>query len=320
MTVEQRRSSSRALQGPPNPIRRDGQARSSSPSPSSCSPRPPPSSRVGREQVPLEVGRYSDWVEVAFPMGLGLKLRGICRFRLLEVHPQFRLYVSPINIDPAKPVMPISHPFIFSVFLAKLCGPLLHAGPGRGHLGPQRGGPRRGRLPGAGLGQPHRARGHVLRDVAPDPQGAGQLRVRRHRPHPAHVHALPGPGPPRRRRPLHGRALRVGHRRHLRPHGRPHRPGHGRGERQRPPHPADGAVGPRLQDLPPGGQPQLLALPARLPGAQPGLAGVGRVVPGRRLVAHARLRAGPGGHLPQRPRARVDGHGEPGQGGQRPGR
>jgi predicted AlkP superfamily phosphohydrolase/phosphomutase len=110
-----------ALQGPANPIRRDG------------TPLELPFSiklltestaqlTVGREQVPLELSRYSDWVEVAFPMGLGLKLRGICRFRLLEVYPQFRLYVSPINIDPARPVMPISHPFIFSVFLAKLCG------------------------------------------------------------------------------------------------------------------------------------------------------------------------------------------------------
>src|SRR5690606_6581857 len=72
-------------------------------------------------RVPLTVGTYTDWVEVAFPMGLGLKLRGMCRFRLLSDKP-FRLYVSPINVDPAKPVLPISHPRFFSVFLAKLIG------------------------------------------------------------------------------------------------------------------------------------------------------------------------------------------------------
>jgi predicted AlkP superfamily phosphohydrolase/phosphomutase len=35
---------------------------------------------------------------------------------------RFRLYVSPINIDPSRPVLPISHPAIFSVFLSKLIG------------------------------------------------------------------------------------------------------------------------------------------------------------------------------------------------------
>jgi predicted AlkP superfamily phosphohydrolase/phosphomutase len=78
---------------------------------------------IGDQRLRLEPGCFSDWVTVAFPMGLGLKLRGICRFRLLEARPFVRLYVSPINIDPARPVMPISHPFIFSVFLAKLNGP-----------------------------------------------------------------------------------------------------------------------------------------------------------------------------------------------------
>ena len=110
-----------ALQGPANPIRRD-EKQLTLPFTVKLLTETTAQLTVGREQVPLEVGRYSDWVEVAFPMGLGLKLRGICRFRLLEVHPQFRLYVSPINIDPAKPAMAISHPFIFSVFLAKLCG------------------------------------------------------------------------------------------------------------------------------------------------------------------------------------------------------
>jgi predicted AlkP superfamily phosphohydrolase/phosphomutase len=110
-----------ALQGPANPIRRDGRRLSL---PFSVEIRGETSARlrIGRETVPLERGRFSDWIPVAFPLGLGLRLRGICRFRLLEAKPHLRLYASPINIDPARPVLPISHPFIFSVFLAKLCG------------------------------------------------------------------------------------------------------------------------------------------------------------------------------------------------------
>jgi len=33
-----------------------------------------------------------------------------------------KLYLSPINIDPENPSMPISHPKIFSVYLSKLLG------------------------------------------------------------------------------------------------------------------------------------------------------------------------------------------------------
>ena len=109
------------LGGPENPIRKDGQ-RLTLPFSVRILDDQRASLVIGREQVVLEKDKYSDWTEVAFPLGLGLKMRGICRFRLLEARPAFRLYVTPINIDPAKPVMPISHPFIFSTFLAKLVG------------------------------------------------------------------------------------------------------------------------------------------------------------------------------------------------------
>jgi hypothetical protein len=72
--------------------------------------------------VALRKDRDSAWVELAFPLGLGMKLRGIARFRLLETSPRLRLYISPINIDPARPVLPVSHPPFFSMFLARLIG------------------------------------------------------------------------------------------------------------------------------------------------------------------------------------------------------
>jgi predicted AlkP superfamily phosphohydrolase/phosphomutase len=120
--VEQGRVSTH-LYGPPNPLRADGPVLTL---PLTVEPKDDGRRATlivgGKKMVELQENVYSDWVEVAFPMGLGLKLRGICRFRLLEAGARFRLYVSPINIDPARPVMPISHPSIFSVFLAKLIG------------------------------------------------------------------------------------------------------------------------------------------------------------------------------------------------------
>jgi predicted AlkP superfamily phosphohydrolase/phosphomutase len=111
-----------ALVGPPNPIREHGKPvrlpfevrldRAAGQA----------TLRIGGKTLTLRPGEYTDWVPVAFPLGLGLKLRGICRFRLLAMEPSFRLYVTPINIDPENPVLPISHPRFFSVFLSKLIG------------------------------------------------------------------------------------------------------------------------------------------------------------------------------------------------------
>lgn len=111
-----------ALPGPPNPIRTDGQKLKIPFSLKLFADKESAELTIGSEKLILKLNQYSPWVPVSFAMGLGLKLRGICRFRLLEVSPHFRLYVSPINIDPSRPVMPISHPFLFSVFLSKLCG------------------------------------------------------------------------------------------------------------------------------------------------------------------------------------------------------
>ncbi|RMF69815.1 MAG: nucleotide pyrophosphatase, partial [Calditrichaeota bacterium] len=65
---------------------------------------------------------YTEWIELKFKAGLGIKVQGIARFYLLEANPQFRLYMTPINIDPEKPALPISYPYFYSVYLAKLLG------------------------------------------------------------------------------------------------------------------------------------------------------------------------------------------------------
>ncbi|MCG8419195.1 MAG: alkaline phosphatase family protein [Proteobacteria bacterium] len=111
------------LHGPPNPMRRDGQQLKLPLSIRLDPDHKRAELRIGRKRIVLETGRYTEWVEVAFPMRLGFKLRGICRFRLLDVgESRFRMYVTPINIDPAAPILPISHPRIFSIFLARLIG------------------------------------------------------------------------------------------------------------------------------------------------------------------------------------------------------
>ena len=75
------------------------------------------------ETFTIEVGEYSPWVPVKFKAGMGFTARGICRFYLKEISPEVEVYVTPVNIDPGRPDLPISHPVTYSIYLAKLFGP-----------------------------------------------------------------------------------------------------------------------------------------------------------------------------------------------------
>ncbi len=77
---------------------------------------------VNGESVDLEPGELSDWVKLSFKAILGMKVNGICRMMITEMDEHLSLYVSPINIEPDKPVMPISHPSYYSSYLEKKLG------------------------------------------------------------------------------------------------------------------------------------------------------------------------------------------------------
>lgn len=111
------------LPGPENPLRSDGRELSMPLEVKLLPMKNRAELRAGKTTITLVPNEYTDWVEVSYSMGFGLKLRGICRFRLLEISPtSFRLYATPVNIDPLRPIMPISQPVIFSIFLANLIG------------------------------------------------------------------------------------------------------------------------------------------------------------------------------------------------------
>jgi predicted AlkP superfamily phosphohydrolase/phosphomutase len=71
----------------------------------------------------LEPGEYTGWQRLAFRTAIGSKANGIARFLVTETGPEFSLYMSPINIDPERPELPISHPACYAVYLANLLGP-----------------------------------------------------------------------------------------------------------------------------------------------------------------------------------------------------
>ena len=77
---------------------------------------------IDGERVDLRLRQYSDWVPVSFRLGPGMRARGMCRFYLKQLEPQVELYLSPINIDPEQPALPISHPAAYAIYLSKRLG------------------------------------------------------------------------------------------------------------------------------------------------------------------------------------------------------
>ena len=78
--------------------------------------------KIANNPLKLKAGHYSPWVKLEFKAGLVRRIRGIARFLITEMKPHLKIYMTPINIDPEKPALPISHPFFYSMILSKLHG------------------------------------------------------------------------------------------------------------------------------------------------------------------------------------------------------
>ncbi|MCA9075658.1 MAG: alkaline phosphatase family protein [Planctomycetaceae bacterium] len=80
---------------------------------------------IGDQEVLLQEGEWSDWVIVRFPMlPHVVEVSGICRLLLKRAYKGFGfdMYVSPINIDPAEPSLPIASPPDYSQRLVNELG------------------------------------------------------------------------------------------------------------------------------------------------------------------------------------------------------
>lgn len=78
--------------------------------------------KIGGRKYVLKEREYSPWIKLKFKPAPGVSVYGIARFYITRMTPDVGLYVTPINIDPAKPALPISWPFYYSVYLSKLLG------------------------------------------------------------------------------------------------------------------------------------------------------------------------------------------------------
>jgi len=81
----------------------------------------------GHEFV-LKEGEWSGWTHVRFNLIPTQSVHGICLFYLKEVRPKFKLYISPVHIDPARPALPISTPESYARELERRFGPFFTKG------------------------------------------------------------------------------------------------------------------------------------------------------------------------------------------------
>lgn len=80
------------------------------------------------QTVDLRENQYTPWVTLRYKAAVGFTVKAIARFLLLGQTPHVRLYVTPIQIDPESPALPISHPVSYSIYLAKKQGPFATLG------------------------------------------------------------------------------------------------------------------------------------------------------------------------------------------------
>ncbi|HDT14508.1 MAG TPA: twin-arginine translocation signal domain-containing protein [Candidatus Aminicenantes bacterium] len=81
----------------------------------------------GNEFV-LKEREWSGWIPVRFGLIPTQSVHGICLFYLKEVRPKFKLYISPVNIDPARPALPLSTPESYARELERRFGPFFTKG------------------------------------------------------------------------------------------------------------------------------------------------------------------------------------------------
>lgn len=81
-----------------------------------------PRLKIDGQTHALRPGQYTPWISVRFRASLGVTARGIVRFLLRETAPEVSVYATPVEIDPERPALPISHPAHYAVYLAKLFG------------------------------------------------------------------------------------------------------------------------------------------------------------------------------------------------------
>ena len=117
------------VEGPPNSLRKDQRFASTnlilSVDPEANAAR----LSISGSAVLVNQGEWSEWLHADFRLlGWLAGARGMFRIYAKQIHPRLELYMTPINIDPRSPDLPISAPLSFSRKVAGRIGPFYTQG------------------------------------------------------------------------------------------------------------------------------------------------------------------------------------------------
>lgn len=111
------------IEGPDNTLRKDQLPTSVTLSVDRDPVQPVARFSTGDTEIVLKQGEWSSWISVEFPMIPGIaSATGMFRIYARKLQPDFQVYVSPVNIDPEDPELPISRPDSYSRDLAEAVG------------------------------------------------------------------------------------------------------------------------------------------------------------------------------------------------------
>jgi len=117
------------IEGPENTIRKDHASSSAAIKVCRDPSQPAALFDVDGSRFLLRQGEWSHWVKVSFPIIPGVKsAAGMIRIFAEKLQPEFGIYVSPVNLDPAAPELTISTPPSYSRDLADALGPFYTQG------------------------------------------------------------------------------------------------------------------------------------------------------------------------------------------------
>jgi len=108
------------LEGPPDPLRAEAEPMQV---PLTIAPAESGARiTLGDAEAELQPGQWSDWMRVKFDVTGPVNVTGTVRMLLVQDYPRPRLYISPIQIDPMNPAVPISSPPGYAAGLADRIG------------------------------------------------------------------------------------------------------------------------------------------------------------------------------------------------------
>lgn len=111
------------VEGPPNSLRKDRRYAKVTLNVDIDPEQPFARLKSGDEVAVVREGEWSEWMPVDFALIPHLaSVRGMFRVFARQLHPRLELYVSPVNVDPLSPDLPVSVPAGFSRDIARRIG------------------------------------------------------------------------------------------------------------------------------------------------------------------------------------------------------